>query len=163
MQDHERGPTPGAEDAVTLRAAGEEDLDTADALFTRYLEFYEVRPADPARSRAFLAERLSRRDSFITLASTPTRGTVGLAQVYPGISSLDMAPSWLLSDLFVVPRARGLGIGRALLRSVLAQAREADVAAVQLETAYGNHLAQKLYESEGFRRDPFHVYLHQLR
>ncbi|MHC3429237.1 GNAT family N-acetyltransferase [Streptomyces sp. DT18] len=88
---------------------------------------------------------------------------MGLAQVYPGISSLDMAPSWLLSDLFVVPRARGLGIGRALLRSVLAQAREADVAAVQLETAYGNHFAQKLYESEGFRRDPFHVYLHQLR
>ncbi len=36
------------------------------------------------------------------------------------------------------------------------------MAGVQLETAYDNDAAQALYESEGFVREEFHVYFHEL-
>lgn len=69
---------------------------------------------------------------------------------------------WILSDLYVAPSGRRTGAGRALLREVLRRAGEAGVAGVQLETAYDNHVAQALYEAEGFERDAFHIYFHGL-
>lgn len=166
------GPGPTE---VAIRVAEEADLDAAAELFRLYLDFYEVQPQDPDRPRAFIAERLKQRDSLILLASAPEAasasaseagagaGALGFAQVYPMISSLDMAPSWLLSDLYVPPAGRRRGVGRALVRDVVRRAREAGMSGVQLDTAYDNHTAQHLYEAEGFTRDPFHIYLHDLR
>ncbi|MFF1408742.1 GNAT family N-acetyltransferase [Streptomyces sp. NPDC058289] len=147
---------------VVLRQAGEADLDTAAELFRGYLEFYEVEVEDPERPRAFLAERLAGGDSFILLAEVPGAGTVGFTQVYPMFSSLAMKPAWLLGDLYVAPAGRRTGAGRALLREVLRRAREAGVSGVQLETAYDNLVAQGLYEAEGFVREEFHMYFHDL-
>ncbi|CAM5529518.1 N-acetyltransferase [Streptomyces avidinii] len=147
---------------VVLRQAGEADLDVAAELFRGYLEFYEVEVTDPDRPRAFLAERLRAGDSFILLAEVPGAGVVGFTQVYPMISSLAMQASWLLGDLYVAPPGRRTGAGRALLREVVRRAREAGVSGVQLETAYDNHVAQGLYEAEGFVREEFHVYFHDL-
>ncbi|WP_328582683.1 GNAT family N-acetyltransferase [Streptomyces sp. NBC_00370] len=160
------GPGPTE---VAIRVAEEADLDAAAELFRLYLDFYEVQPQDPDRPRAFIAERLKERDSLILLASASASeagagaGALGFAQVYPMISSLDMAPSWLLSDLYVPPAGRRRGVGRALVRDVVRRAREAGMSGVQLDTAYDNHTAQHLYEAEGFTRDPFHIYLHDLR
>ncbi|MCY0927062.1 GNAT family N-acetyltransferase [Streptomyces sp. H27-H1] len=147
---------------VVLREAGEADLDIAAELFRGYLDFYEVEVEDPQRPRAFLAERLAAGDSFVLLAEVPGAGTVGFTQVYPMISSLAMRPAWLLNDLYVAPAGRRTGAGRALLREVLRRAREAGVSGVQLETAYDNQVAQGLYEAEGFVREEFHVYFHDL-
>ncbi|MCY0935553.1 GNAT family N-acetyltransferase [Streptomyces sp. H34-S4] len=147
---------------VVLREAGEADLDIAAELFRGYLDFYEVEVEDPQRPRAFLAERLAAGDSFVLLAEVPGAGTVGFTQVYPMISSLAMRPAWLLNDLYVAPVGRRTGAGRALLREVLRRAREAGVSGVQLETAYDNQVAQGLYEAEGFVREEFHVYFHDL-
>ncbi|MFD9301840.1 GNAT family N-acetyltransferase [Streptomyces sp. NPDC060048] len=147
---------------VVLREAGEADLDIAAELFRGYLDFYEVRVEDPDRPRAFLAERLAAGDSFVLLADVPGAGTVGFTQVYRSVSSLSMRPAWVLNDLYVAPSGRRTGAGRALLREVLRRAREAGVSGVQLETAYDNHIAQGLYEAEGFVREEFHLYVHDL-
>ncbi|WP_371617210.1 N-acetyltransferase family protein [Streptomyces sp. NBC_00454] len=147
---------------VVLRQADEADLDIAAELFRGYLDFYEVEVEDPQRPRAFLAERLAGGDSFVLLAEVPGAGTVGFTQVYPMHSSLSMRTAWLLGDLYVAPAGRRTGAGRALLREVLRRAREAGVAGVQLETAYDNHIAQGLYEAEGFVREEFHAYFHDL-
>ncbi|MFE2166717.1 GNAT family N-acetyltransferase, partial [Streptomyces sp. NPDC059447] len=88
--------------------------------------------------------------------------TVGFAQVYRAFSSLSMDTAWILNDLYVAPEGRRTGAGRALLREVLRRAREAGVTGVQLETAYDNTVAQGLYEAEGFVREEFHVYFHEL-
>ncbi|MER5488057.1 GNAT family N-acetyltransferase [Streptomyces sp. NPDC002812] len=162
---HDEARTPEADGGggkVVLREAGEADLDTAAELFRGYLEFYEVEVEDPERPRAFLAERLAGGDSFILLAEVPGAGTVGFTQVYPMFSSLAMKPAWLLGDLYVAPAGRRTGAGRALLREVLRRAREAGVSGVQLETAYDNLVAQGLYEAEGFVREEFHMYFHDL-
>ncbi|MEU8434386.1 GNAT family N-acetyltransferase [Streptomyces sp. NPDC029216] len=148
---------------VVLRVAGEADLDTAAELFRGYLDFYEVTATDPAAPREFLAERIAKGESLVLLADAPgVPGTVGFAQVYQAFSSLSLRTAWILNDLYVAPAGRRTGAGRALLREVLRRAREAGVAGVQLETAYDNHIAQGLYESEGFVREEFHVYFHDL-
>lgn len=156
-------PAASEHSGVAVRVAVKADLETAVGLFREYLDFYEVTPQDPERPQAFLAERLDTGDSLILLASVPGAGTVGFAQVYPVLSSLDLGPAWLLSDLYVAPAGRRAGVGRTLLREVLRRAREAGVSGVHLDTAYDNHAAQQLYETEGFVRDPFHIYLHDLR
>ncbi|KJY27728.1 MULTISPECIES: GNAT family N-acetyltransferase [unclassified Streptomyces] len=147
---------------VVVRVAGDGDVDVAGGLFRGYLDFYEVKVEDPDRPRAFLAERIRAGESLVLLADVPEAGTVGFAQVYRTFSSLALRPVWILSDLYVDPSGRRTGAGRALLRDVLRRAREAGVAGVQLETAYDNHVAQSLYEAEGFERDAFHVYFHGL-
>ncbi|MBT2541052.1 GNAT family N-acetyltransferase [Streptomyces sp. ISL-44] len=147
---------------VAVRTAGEADLEVAAELFRGYLEFYEVDVKDAERPRAFLAERLANDESQVLLADVPGAGTVGFAQVYRTFSSLSMRPVWVLGDLYVAPSGRRTGAGRALLHEVLRRAREAGVAGVQLETAYDNTVAQGLYEAEGFVREGFHVYFHEL-
>ncbi|GGZ82809.1 GNAT family N-acetyltransferase [Streptomyces subrutilus] len=147
---------------VVLRTAGEADLDAAAALFGGYLDFYGVEVEDPGRPRAFLAERIAADESLVLLAEVPGAGTVGFAQVYRTFASLSLSSAWILSDLYVAPAGRRSGAGRALLREVLARARAAGAAGVQLETAYDNHVAQGLYEAEGFVREEFHAYFHEL-
>ncbi|MDK9498207.1 GNAT family N-acetyltransferase [Streptomyces katrae] len=148
---------------VVLRVAGEADLDTAAELFRGYLDFYEVTVQDAGAPREFLAERIAKGESLVLLADAPgVPGTVGFAQVYQAFSSLTLSTAWILNDLYVAPAGRRTGAGRALLREVQRRAREAGVAGVQLETAYDNHVAQGLYESEGFVREEFHVYFHDL-
>lgn len=137
---------------TTIRRATPADLDPAADLFAQYLAFYEV-AAEPERARDYLAARLEAGDSLVLLAADAAGTDVGLAQVYPTFASLDLAVSWLLSDLFVAPAARGTGVGRALLREVLARATAAGAAWVTLETAHTNTTAQALYESEGFEQD----------
>ncbi|MCX5377584.1 GNAT family N-acetyltransferase [Streptomyces sp. NBC_00091] len=156
------GTVTDGSSGVVLRVAGEADLDTAAALFHGYLDFYEVTVEDPDGPRRFLAERIAKGESLVLLADAPGAGTVGFAQVYQAFSSLTLRTAWILNDLYVAPSGRRTGAGRALLREVLRRAREAGVAGVQLETAYDNHVAQGLYESEGFVREEFHVYFHEL-
>ncbi|WP_330331194.1 GNAT family N-acetyltransferase [Streptomyces sp. NBC_00536] len=150
---------------VVVREATSGDVEVAAGLFRGYLDFYEVTVADAGAAREFLAERMRNGESLVLLAEVEGGdggGTVGFAQVYRTFSSLALRPMWVLSDLYVAPAGRRSGAGRALLRETLRRAREAGVSGVQLETAYDNHVAQGLYEAEGFVRDPFHVYFHDL-
>jgi len=55
-----------------------------------------------------------------------------------------------IKDLAVRPDDRGGGIGRALLRSVLARLRSVGVAVVRLEVRESNEAARSLYAAEGF-------------
>ncbi|MDJ0385855.1 GNAT family N-acetyltransferase [Streptomyces sp. G-G2] len=147
---------------VVVREAGEADVAVAARLFRGYLDFYEVTVDDPGAPGEFLRARIRNGESLVLLADVDGVGTVGFAQVYRTFSSLSLRPAWVLSDLYVAPEGRRTGAGRALLRECLRRAREAGVAGLQLETAYDNHVAQGLYEAEGFVREEFHVYFHDL-
>jgi ribosomal protein S18 acetylase RimI-like enzyme len=60
--------------------------------------------------------------------------------------------SWdcLLEDLFVAPRARRSGLGRALVAETIARARMRGCRRIELDTAETNTAARALYESMGF-------------
>jgi ribosomal protein S18 acetylase RimI-like enzyme len=136
---------------VRIRQVDSEGVAEVCELFAGYLEFYEIE-AERERIRDFLVARAMRRESIIFLAETGGRA-VGFLQVYPTFSSLALAPVWILNDLFVLPQARRAGVGRALVRSCLREARSAGVASVELQTARTNESAQSLYRAEGFEPD----------
>ena len=75
-----------------------------------------------------------------------------------------------LKSMRVDDRFRGSGVGRALLRHLIAQARRRGMTSLWLETGSPDDFvpAQRLYESEGFTRcgpfdgytdDPFSVFM----
>ena len=64
-----------------------------------------------------------------------------------------MARIFIFNDLFVIPAARGRGIGGALLRHAAEFAQDAGAARLVLSTAVDNRAAQAVYEREGWKRD----------
>ncbi len=78
---------------------------------------------------------------------------LGFCQLYPSFCSVIAAPIYVLYDLFVAPRARKSGAGRALLRQAEAHVRAGGYARMDLTTARTNLPAQALYESLGWEQD----------
>src|SRR5262245_36155677 len=87
---------------MSVHAVTFSDLDDLSSLFAGYLEFYQV-PRPLAEIRAFLEQRLDRGDSTLFIARDYAGTPLGFTQLYPFLSSLALAPAWLLSDLYVVP------------------------------------------------------------
>jgi GNAT superfamily N-acetyltransferase len=56
--------------------------------------------------------------------------------------------------LAVAPAARGLGVGRALMRECIRRARQAGARALTLHTTDMMRVAMRLYEGMGFVRAP---------
>jgi ribosomal protein S18 acetylase RimI-like enzyme len=144
-----------ADGAVRVIQATSEYLEALATLFDGYRQFYGEQ-SDLDGARAFLAERLERRESALFLAVLDQNGQerpAGLAQLYPSFSSTSMQRLWILNDLFVAPEARMYGVGRALLQAARAHAERTDAKGLELMTARDNHAAQALYESMGWQRD----------
>ena len=142
---------------VAIRRAGPADLDAATRLFTAYLRFYQ-KDTPESEARVFVGERLERGDSVFYLAEGEGQA-LGFTQLYPAFASLSLAPSWILNDLYVDPRARGRGVGEALMQAARELARSNGAAELMLQTARSNATAQRLYEKLGWvRDDEFLVY-----
>jgi ribosomal protein S18 acetylase RimI-like enzyme len=139
--------------ADNIRQARAEDVDLVAPLFDAYRQFY-AQPADLTLARAFIAERLTRKESVIFLAERDGR-PVGFVQLYPLFSSTAARPRrlWLLNDLYVAPEARSGGVGRALMDRARELAKATDAVGLELATARTNVRAQRLYESLGYRID----------
>jgi ribosomal protein S18 acetylase RimI-like enzyme len=138
---------------ITVRDAIPDDVECLAPLFDGYRQFYQ-RPSDLELCRVFLAQRLERGESVVFLAEES--GTVlGFVQLYPLFSSTSARPGrlWLLNDLFVVPEARGRGVGRELMNRARRLAEETAACGLELVTARTNRGAQSLYESLGYHRD----------
>ena len=61
--------------------------------------------------------------------------------------------AWL-DELYVVPEARGGGVGRRLLKRAIAEARKARCLSLELEVVKGHERAARLYVREGFEKLP---------
>lgn len=82
---------------------------------------------------------------------------VGLVHYLFHRSTISIAPTCYLQDLFTDQTIRGKGIGRALITAVYEQARLAGVARVYWQTHETNSTAMKLYDQVA-ERSGFLVY-----
>jgi len=98
------------------------------------------------------------RDSLAAGYSALTGQLGGRIVVY-GVMTIAPGEAQLL-NLSVVPEMRRLGLGRALLRRFVADARRLGAEQIFLEVRPSNVAAIRLYESEGFvriaRRDAYY-------
>lgn len=136
---------------LRIREAVVADLDRLAPLFDAYRVFYG-KESDLPLARGFLLDRFQRLESTILLAELGDEA-VGFTQLYPSFSSVSAARIFILNDLFVAPQARGTGAAAALLKSAADFGRRMGAIALNLSTDHSNHVAQKVYEREGWVRD----------
>lgn len=142
---------------IIVRQAVLSDLDALAQLLDGYRQFYG-RPCDIRAAREFLLARFNHGESTLFIAherNTPT----GFAQLYPSFSSVSLARTFVLNDLFVHEHARRKGVASKLMSAAVEFAGSLGAVRVSLSTATTNETAQALYQSTGWNRDEqFHVY-----
>ena len=136
---------------AAVRRATIDDLDDTARLFAAYRQFYGY-DDDLAAARSYLGDKLTAAESVIFLSFRGGRA-VGFCQLYPSFCSLDLAPIFVLYDLFVDSSARRAGVAQALLAAATAHGVESGASRLELSTANDNTPAQRLYESLGWRPD----------
>jgi GNAT superfamily N-acetyltransferase len=141
-----------------VRPAGPSDLPAARRmLLAAYQEYAATLP--PAVFGRYLTDILdveSRAGSGEVLVAEHGGRVVGTVTYYP--DAADEGFGWPagragLRALGVEPRARGLGIGRALLEACLERALAAGAPVICLHTAEFMTAAVAIYEAAGFRRE----------
>lgn len=138
--------------SLRIRKAEKSDIRTVSALFDCYRQFYEE-PADLKLATQFIGHNIRKQRSTIYLAQDKEDTPLGFVQLYPGWCSVAAAPLWTLYDLYVNEKARGLGVGRALMLQAEKLARKTRACRIDLETAIENYNAQALYEDLGYEKD----------
>ena len=136
---------------IQIRRATIDDLGLISPLFDWYRQFYE-QDSDVAKAEKFLAQRLQHHESVIFLAFDGA-DAVGFTQLYPGFSSVSMARTFLLNDLYVVASHRRHGVGALLLKAAVAHAQSAQAVRISLTTNVANTTAQAVYEAQGWARE----------
>ena len=136
------------------------DADAIRRLFTVLHEHERaidprMRPSDEIVD-AYLARSAERCREYdgVVLVAEQAGAVAGYVCVWRRYVSdeLDDPPgeTGYVSDLVVAADARGLGVGRALLRAAEDAVRAAGVATLRLSVLAGNTSALALYEAEGF-------------
>ena len=127
-------------------------------LIADYQRFYGVAEPDDARNADFFRRFLAPSDDGLLLGAWRGDELMGHACLYWTFSSIAAVEVVLLNDLFVVPAARGGGVGRALIEHSAAVARERGAAKLVWQTAIDNRTAQALYERMGAERSGLFEY-----
>jgi GNAT superfamily N-acetyltransferase len=118
-------------------------------LIAAYQRFYEVEDVNDDRNRAFFARFIAPSDDGLLLGAWRNDALLGYACLYWHFTSLVPAETVLMNDLFVIEKARGLGVGRALIESSADVARSRGAHHLEWATAPDNKTAQHLYDATG--------------
>ena len=136
---------------LSVRQAVLSDIESLATLFDSYRQFYG-RAADLDAAREFLLARFNRGES-VSLIAHDDNTPAGFVQLYPSFSSVSLARTFILNDLFVREDCRRKGTANLLLKSAVDYANSMGAARVSLSTAIANESAQALYQLAGWKRD----------
>lgn len=136
---------------ITVRQATLSDLDALVSLFDAYRQFYG-RATDTDAVRDFLLARASHGESVLFIAFDDGQ-PVGFTQLYPSFSSISLARTFVLNDLYICESARRKGLASQLLAAAVGFARTVGAVRLSLSTATTNAAAQAVYEAAGWKRD----------
>jgi ribosomal protein S18 acetylase RimI-like enzyme len=134
---------------MTVRRATPGDAESVARLLHDFQEeFDEPSPGVEALQGRY-ADLIRNRDMIVLLVG---EGPDGFAQIRfrPWVYSAGPNAHSYLEELYVVPRLRGNGLGRALLEAAMDTARGEGAGFMELGTAESDTAARSLYESAGF-------------
>lgn len=138
---------------IEIIRANLENINEIASLFDEYRQFYK-QPTNPIAARDFIHERISNDESVIYIAKIGDE-FVGFTQLYPTFTSVGLARTWLLNDLYVKQEFRKRGVADHLIRAVIDFSKLTNRKKIFLSTAVDNIVAQQLYEKIGFVKDDF--------
>lgn len=136
---------------MTIRRAKKKDLNALSVLFDKYRIFYKEK-SNVEAAKSFLRKRMKRKESVIFVAEEKD-GLIGFTQLFPIFSSVSMKRTWLLNDLYVNERSRGIGTATQLLDAAKEFGASTNSKWLLLQTAADNFTAQKVYEKNGWIRE----------
>jgi|AAFX01.1.fsa_nt_gi GNAT superfamily N-acetyltransferase len=148
----------GGEDGLRIDRVGVVDLPVLMPLLRAYCDFYEVDPRDDrlvALCRALIDDPTEGEQA---IARSAAGEPLGFSTVFWTWQTLDAARVGVLNDLYVVPGARGLGVGRRLIEHCRNLCRKRAAAKLVWETAPDNETAQRLYDGIGADRSTWLSY-----
>lgn len=142
---------------VVIRQAVLSDIDALTLLFDGYRQFYGS-ASDAHAAREFLLARFNHGESVLFIAHK-NEVPVGFTQLYPSFSSVSLARTFVLNDIFVSEQARRSGVASKLISAAVAFAKALGAVRISLSTATTNESAQALYQHFDWTRDEqFFVY-----
>lgn len=133
----------------TVRRLGTEDAALVQAIFATdpsYFERVELAPLRPDEGRQIFDERppiVAPEHKYVYAIDELC--ILDFLQGYPE------PPIWFLGLIFLVPDARGRGLGTQILEALCSAIRQAGGAALRLAVIDVNADARRLYERLGFR------------
>ena len=136
---------------MIIRRAKKKDIGDLSVLFDKYRIFYKQK-SDVENARSFLKKRMKRKESVIFVAEERDE-LIGFTQLFPIFSSVSMKRTWLLNDLYVNERSRGIGAATKLLDAAKEFGAKTESKWLILQTAADNFTAQKVYEKNGWMRE----------
>lgn len=90
---------------------------------------------------------------MIYLALADEDRLLGFCQLYPSFSSLSLKRVWILNDIYVAEEALPATGRRPPAATRQADGPETHAVRMRVSTSVDNEVAQKVYESIGFRED----------
>ncbi|MCC4253464.1 MAG: GNAT family N-acetyltransferase [Pseudomonadota bacterium] len=136
---------------IIIRTAQADDIDTIQA-FILALADYERLAHEVKADRETLARYLfGERPMAEVLIAEADGAAVGFALFFHNFSTFEGRPGLYLEDLFVLPEARGLGAGKALLSRLAALAIERDCARLEWSVLDWNEPSIAFYRALGAR------------
>ena len=143
---------------ITVRQAVLSDLEALVPLFDGYRQFYG-RDSNLGAARDFLSARFNHGESVLFIAHEG-HAPAGFVQLYPSFSSVSLARTFILNDIFVSEQWRKRSVGSRLIAAAVEFARSLGAVRLSLSTTITNQTAQALYQSAGWKRDEQFFYYH---
>jgi GNAT superfamily N-acetyltransferase len=139
---------------VKFEAAKSADLPRLVELLGMLFESEAEFAANPEKQRAGLQAILADPMKGTVFVARDGRQVVAMASLLYTVSTAEGGKAALFEDLVVAPEHRKRGIGQALLKHVVAEARKAGVLRITLLTDMQNERAQAMYRRAGFVGSP---------
>ena len=134
-----------ARPSIVIRKVGVDEREAWEPLWDGYLAFYKATLADGASDVAWSRFHDANEPMFLLGAFVDGKLT-GIVQYLFHRSTWTPGDYCYLQDLFVDDSARGLGLGRALIEAVYAEAKNAGCSRVHWLTKTDNAQARILYD-----------------
>ena len=146
--------------AVTVRSVVSDDFEAWKPLWDGYNAFYGRHGATALAeevTRTTWARFFDDGEPVHALVAQASGRLLGLAHYLFHRSTIQVAPTCYLQDLFTLEDARGRGVGRALIEAVAARAKAEDAGRLYWHTHETNAVAMRLYDGVA-ERSGFIVY-----
>lgn len=143
---------PGAPGRILIRPAAREDAKAFLSLIDALADYERLPRPSPAARRRLVRDGAAARPRFETLLAFSGGRAVGYAVFFETYSTFLARPTLYLEDLFVLPSHRGLGIGLALFRKCLAEARRRGCGRMDWTVLDWNTPAARFYEKLGAKK-----------
>ena len=130
--------------SILIRSINQGDKSRWLQLFNEYIEFYESKLSDAQYELTW--QRINSEFNMYGLLAEVDGQIIGLAHYVFRPDTWEVADFCYLEDLYVDPKVRGVGVGRALIKAVEQIAIEKGSKRLYWTTAEDNEIARKLYD-----------------